>query len=151
MNEDISFSTEKFVNINDQQVVVRKMGLIKYAQIAKNFDTLLGSVLRAFQMNQELNNIEVEMEKELNFNEKRSAKSRIICEIIEENIEQVISFICVAVPDLDRKYVEDMVGIDDAFQLVEAIIEVNNLNKVMNSVKKFMSLLTDDPTTTAKK
>ena len=141
MNEHISFPTEKQIVINDRTVRVKKMGLIKYAQIVKEFDGLIGSVLRIFRMDQEINEFEVRQEKELTTQERAAEQSKIICQLISSNIEQIVSFLCVAVPELDRKYIEENVGIDDTLQLIEAIIEVNGLNKALDNVKKFISLL----------
>ena len=141
MNEHISFPTEKQVTVNDRTVRVKKMGLIRYAQIVKEFDSLIGSVLRIFRMDQEINEFEVQNEKELTSQERAVEQSKIICQLVSENIEQIVSFLCIAVPDLDRSYIEETVGIDDTLQLIEAIIEVNGLNKALGDVKKFISLL----------
>ena len=39
-NESISFPCEKHVRINDIDITVKKMGLIKYAQIVKELNTI---------------------------------------------------------------------------------------------------------------
>ncbi len=140
-NESISFPYEKHVRINDINVTVKKMGLIKYAQIVKELNTLISAVIRLLRIDLELQEAEVIEEKELTFQEKAARQSQIICDIVSDNVEQIITFLTIAIPELDRQYIENNVGIDDTLRLIEAIIEVNGLNKALSDAKKFISLL----------
>jgi protein associated with RNAse G/E len=140
-NESISFPYEKHVRINDINVTVKKMGLIKYAQIVKELNTLISAVIRLLRIDLELQEAEVIEEKELTSQEKSARQSQIICDIVSDNVEQIITFLTIAIPELDRQYIENNVGIDDTLRLIEAIIEVNGLNKALSDVKKFISLL----------
>lgn len=140
-NESISFPCEKHVRINDINVTVKKMGLIKYAQIVKELNTLISAVIRLLRIDLELQEAEVIEEKELTSQEKSARQSQIICDIVSDNVEQIITFLTIAIPELDRQYIENNVGIDDTLRLIEAIIEVNGLNKALSDVKKFISLL----------
>jgi len=140
-NESISFPYEKHVRINDINVTVKKMGLIKYAQIVKELNTLISAVIRLLRIDLELQEAEVIEEKELTSQEKSARQSQIICDIVSDNVEQIITFLTIAIPELDRQYIENNVGIDDTLRLIEAIIEVNGLNKALSDAKKFISLL----------
>lgn len=140
-NESISFPYEKHVRINDINVIVKKMGLIKYAQIVKELNTLISAVIRLLRIDLELQEAEVIEEKELTSQEKSARQSQIICDIVSDNVEQIITFLTIAIPELDRQYIENNVGIDDTLRLIEAIIEVNGLNKALSDAKKFISLL----------
>ncbi len=140
-NESISFPYEKHVRINDINVTVKKMGLIKYAQIVKELNTLISAVIRLLRIDLELQEVEVIEEKELTSQEKSARQSQIICDIVSDNVEQIITFLTIAIPELDRQYIENNVGIDDTLRLIEAIIEVNGLNKALSDAKKFISLL----------
>lgn len=140
-NESISFPYEKHVRINDINVTVKKMGLIKYAQIVKELNTLISAVIRLLRIDLELQEAEVIEEKELTSQEKAARQSQIICDIVSDNVEQIITFLTIAIPELDRQYIENNVGIDDTLRLLEAIIEVNGLNKALSDAKKFISLL----------
>lgn len=140
-NESISFPYEKHVRINDIDITVKKMGLIKYAQIVKELNTLISAVIRLLRIDLELQEAEVIEEKELTSQEKSARQSQIICDIVSDNVEQIITFLTIAIPELDRQYIENNVGIDDTLRLIEAIIEVNGLNKALSDVKKFISLL----------
>lgn len=140
-NESISFPCEKHVRINDINITVKKMGLIKYAQIVKELNTLISAVIRLLRIDLELQEAEVIEEKELTSQEKTARQSQIICDIVSDNVEQIITFLTIAIPELDRQYIENNVGIDDTLRLIEAIIEVNGLNKALSDAKKFISLL----------
>lgn len=140
-NESISFPYEKHVRINDIDITVKKMGLIKYAQIVKELNTLISAVIRLLRIDLELQEAEVIEEKELTSQEKSARQSQIICDIVSDNVEQIITFLTIAIPELDRQYIENNVGIDDTLRLIEAIIEVNGLNKALSDAKKFISLL----------
>jgi len=140
-NESISFPYEKHVRINDINITVKKMGLIKYAQIVKELNTLISAVIRLLRIDLELQEAEVIEEKELTSQEKSARQSQIICDIVSDNVEQIITFLTIAIPELDRQYIENNVGIDDTLRLIEAIIEVNGLNKALSDAKKFISLL----------
>lgn len=140
-NESISFPYEKHVRINDINITVKKMGLIKYAQIVKELNTLISAVIRLLRIDLELQEAEVIEEKELTSQEKSARQSKIICDIVSDNVEQIITFLTIAIPELDRQYIENNVGIDDTLRLIEAIIEVNGLNKALSDAKKFISLL----------
>jgi len=140
-NESISFPYEKHVRINDIDITVKKMGLIKYAQIVKELNTLISAVIRLLRIDLELQEVEVIEEKELTSQEKSARQSQIICDIVSDNVEQIITFLTIAIPELDRQYIENNVGIDDTLRLIEAIIEVNGLNKALSDAKKFISLL----------
>ena len=140
-NESISFPYEKRVRINDIDITVKKMGLIKYAQIVKELNTLISAVIRLLRIDLELQEAEVIEEKELTSQEKSARQSQIICDIVSDNVEQIITFLTIAIPELDRQYIENNVGIDDTLRLIEAIIEVNGLNKALSDAKKFISLL----------
>lgn len=140
-NESISFPYEKHVRINDINITVKKMGLIKYAQIVKELNTLISAVIRLLRIDLELQEVEVIEEKELTSQEKSARQSQIICDIVSDNVEQIITFLTIAIPELDRQYIENNVGIDDTLRLIEAIIEVNGLNKALSDAKKFISLL----------
>lgn len=140
-NESISFPYEKHVRINDIDITVKKMGLIKYAQIVKELNTLISAVIRLLRIDLELQEAEVIEEKELTSQEKSARQSQIICDIVSDNVEQIITFLTIAIPELDRQYIENNVGIDDTLRLIEVIIEVNGLNKALSDAKKFISLL----------
>ena len=117
------------------------MGLIKYVQIVKRLNTLISAVIRLLRIDLELQEAEVIEEKELTSQEKSARQSQIICDIVSDNVEQIITFLTIAIPELDRQYIENNVGIDDTLRLIEAIIEVNGLNKALSDAKKFISLL----------
>jgi hypothetical protein len=147
MSENASFPNKKYVKINDREVEVKKLGLIKYAILTKELNALISSIIRIFQMDTEVNQVkdDVEVEFKQILQDRRVQMSRIISDVVSENVEQVVKFLSIAVPDLEKAYIEENVGLDDMFNLIEAIIEVNNLNKVVGDVKKFMSLLTGTP------
>ena len=89
------------------------MGLIKYAQIVKELNTLISAVIRLLRIDLELQEAEVIEEKELTSQEKSARQSQIICDIVSDNVEQIITFLTIAIPELDRQYIENNVGIDD--------------------------------------
>lgn len=109
---------ETIVIINDRKVVVKKMPLGKYAEVF--------SALR-------------ELPKHL---------SKIDETSNEEWIEQIPNLISVALPEVAKivsvasgvpaKELEEEVGLSEFTELVIAIIEVNDVEKVIENVKKLL-------------
>lgn len=144
MSENASFPNVVYVQINDRQIEVKKLGLIKYALLTKELDSLISSVIRIFQLETEVKQVKDEIAEDFDktLQNRRTQMSRIISEIVSQNIEQVVKFLDISVPSIGKGYIEEEVGLEDMFALIEAIIKVNGLNKVVGDVKKFMSLLT---------
>lgn len=138
-NEVITYGSEIIVTINDRSVKVKKLGLIVYAQMSASLRGLITSILELVQAEDTF--MVNEDDEKSPANQRITGFADIISKLLEKNIQQVIALLDIAVPELGRKYIENEVGLHDTLVLLDAIIKVNNINKVVNDGKKFLQNL----------
>lgn len=63
----------------------------------------------------------------------------LIPDMLEVAADEMVSVLAIGT-DLEAEYIEEKVGLDEAIDLFEAIIEVNNLIKVVDKGKNLMNL-----------
>jgi hypothetical protein len=135
-NDSISYPSEITIHINEKPVIVKKLGLITYAKMSTLVKELLISVFELLQS-------QAETMEQLNLQpgQKNLSVADLIAKLIEKNVEQVVHLINICIPELDVKYIENEVGLDDALTIFDAILKVNNINKVIEEVKKLTTNL----------
>lgn len=132
--EKVSLSNEVVVTINDRRVTVRKLGLISYTKMTGALRELIASLIDLFQSQEQFRTQVITSPAEKNY-----AFAEVIASLVERNIEQIITLLNIAVPDLEREYIENYVGLDDTIILFDAILRANNINKVVNEGKKLIA------------
>ena len=131
--ESVTYGNELTIEINDRTIKVEKLGLLSYAKMSGILKGLISSIIDAVREQSDWVNIAAAPEA------KGILMADLISTLVEKNILQVISFIDLCVPDLGREYIEQKVGLYDLIALVEAIFQVNNVNRSLESGKKLMS------------
>lgn len=132
--DSISYPTDAIVRINDRSIVVKKLGLISYSKMSSCIRELLISVFELLQKQSET------MEQlNLQPGQKNLSVADLVAKLIEKNVEQVIQLLHVCVPSVEIEYFENEVGLDDALTLIDAILKVNNINKVVSELKKMIT------------
>jgi hypothetical protein len=122
MGIEKSLPRSKEVEINEEIVKVNKLGMLKWADVARKFDNFLGLIFDEFDNMTEQNWIE------------RFPK------FVADNIPVLIDILEIATP-VERKELEETVGIDEFLELCLAVVEVNNLLKAVDKVKNLMTLV----------
>jgi acetolactate synthase small subunit len=140
--DSVSFPTEMIVHINDKPVTVKKLGLISYSKMSGCIRELLVSVFDLLQA-------QAETMEQLNLQpgQKNLSVADLVAKLIEKNVEQVIHLLHICVPALDVEYLENEVGLEDALVLIDAILKVNNINKVISEIKKMITSYMGNGTT----
>lgn len=137
-NENIkSASAGKLINvtINDRQIPVKKLGLIKYSVMMGSIKELLGSIVEivrvtSIPVNNDGDDIPV--------SERGKLLSEALTNLLNENLIQIIKLLDICVPDIGYEYLCEEVGLEDVVTLIQAIIEVNKFEKVINDIKNMM-------------
>ena len=117
-----------------ETVIVKKAGLGKYKQLSdiiQNLFQMLPNILEEKGIEDPDKYIESLEITEL---------VMLIPELLGNSIDQLIELICLGA-DIEKKYAEEHIGADEAFEILEAIIEVNGLLKVVEKGKNFMNRL----------
>lgn len=127
--KNVSFSNTINVVVNDRTIAVKKLGLIKYSQICGSLQDLISSI---FKFTNYKNTLDIDRE------DLYGDIGSMIAELVKTNVVQIIKFLDVAIPDLGYEYICNEVGLDDLLLLVEAILKVNNINKVISDTKKLI-------------
>lgn len=132
--EHVSVGSEIFVEVNDRQVKVKKLGLLDYAKMSGILRGMISSVVEVVQEQAQMQE---------NFDaapqEKAIQLADLISRLVEKNVVQAINFLDVCVPELGREYIEKEVGIYEMVVLTDAILKVNNVNKALDEGKKLMT------------
>lgn len=105
----------KEVQLEDQVLVVKKLPIVRYAELMKAIKPVLNQVDLFDKMENEdlIKNLDT---------------------IIANNLPAIIDSICIAT-SLKKEEVEQL-GVDEIFEVVVAVIEVNNYKKIFDKVKK---------------
>lgn len=135
-NEQVTLGKEIIVQVNERNIRVKKLGLLSYARLTGAMKEVIASVIELFRSEENLRMV-VESEDNADI----YAFSSIIARLIEKNIQQVITLLDIAVPDLGKEYIENNVGLEDVIVLFNAILEVNNIIKVIDEGKKLIENL----------
>lgn len=132
-NESVSYPTEQIIRINDKSVLVKKLGLISYSKMGNCIKDVIVSIFELLQAQAEtIDQINLSPE------QKNLAVADVIAKLIDKNVEQLIQLIHVCVPELDIKYIEESVGLEDVLTILDAVLKVNNVNKIISGVKKMV-------------
>jgi len=141
--EYITYGKEIVLPINERSIKIKKLGLLSLTKMTSSLKGIISAVLDFFDAQDSLKEIETTDGEKKSAQEKNSDFSLVIATLVEQNILQVISLLDSAVPDLGREYIESEIGLDDAIVLLDAVIKVNNINKVIIEGKKlFQDLMT---------
>lgn len=122
----------KTIEINGQNVTVRKLGLIKYAKLQSLLDNFITSITDFMKRQSEIKySIEID--------EMDVAQNLVssIVEVLSSNAIAMIDLIELTT-DLERSYIEEYVGIAEAVEIIDAVIEVNRIVQVIDKAKKLM-------------
>ncbi|MFW6327555.1 MAG: hypothetical protein ACOC2F_04515 [Bacteroidota bacterium] len=119
-------------------ITVAKVPLGKWKQLTDNINTLLNLLPEVLE-EQGLTEKE-ELER---YFEQISTQDvlMLLPDMMEVAFDEVINILAMGT-DVDRDLIAEQVGIDEALEILEAIIEVNNLVKVVEKGKNMMNLLT---------
>jgi hypothetical protein len=145
LNKDsVSCANTVYVKVNDRTISVKKLGLIKYAQLTGSLKEVIISLFEIFKLQDDL---KFQNLLSANEDEKSSPDKQVnvlvdaFVSLIETNITQVVKVLDIAIPDIGYDYIENEIGLDDVLVLVNAVLEVNNVNKVVTEGKKLMTAL----------
>lgn len=132
-NESISYPAEQVIRINDKSVLVKKLGLISYSKMGNCIKEVIISIFELLQA-------QAETVEQINLSpeQKNLSIADIIAKLIDKNVEQLVQLIHVCVPELDIKYIEESVGLEDVLTILDAVLKVNNVNKIISGVKKMV-------------
>lgn len=136
MSENVSLSSEVIVPISGRSIKVKKLGLIKYAELTEKLQGSISTIVELIQLAD--NNLSSNPSPE----EKKEFLTQALTRLLKKNVEQIITLLDTCVPDLGYDFICQEVGLDDALALVEAILKVNNINKVVEDVKNLWGVLT---------
>lgn len=117
----VSLPKSVVVKLDDCEVTVRKLGLGKYTELA--------FVIEGFVKNVFGNLESVTTEKDF---------MAMLPHMIIESLPECIRLIHIAT-DLDEEYLTNDVGLHEALDLITAIMAVNNMTKVIDSVKNLIA------------
>lgn len=106
---------QKEIQLEDQVLVVKKLPIIRYAELMKVAKPIFAQLSTFDELS----------------NEKLIANADVL---VSENLPAFIDIVCIATT-LKKSEVEQL-GIDELIEVIVAIIEVNNYKKIFNSVKK---------------
>jgi hypothetical protein len=112
----------KPVTVNDREVLVEKKGLLDWAEVASRFDNFLGSIF---------NNMDSMTEQ--NWTER-------LPKLIAENLPVVIDILEIGTP-VPREELEHNLGLDEAIDLIIAMVELNNLLTLSDKAKNLLTLV----------
>ena len=129
--DSVSYPTEIIIHINEKPITVKKLGLISYAKMSGCIRQLLVSVFELLQAQ-----ADTMLELNLQPGQKNLSVADLVAKLIEKNVEQVIQLLHVCIPQLEVEYLENEVGLEDALVIIDAILQVNNVNKVVSEIKK---------------
>ena len=117
----------------EEVVTVEKAGLGKWKQVSDTLRNIVNSLPTI------LDELGVEDKEEFLNNLSMQDMVAIIPEALGIITDEIINLIAIGA-DLEKKYVEEKVGIDEATELVLAIIEVNKLAKAVETGNKIKGL-----------
>lgn len=133
---DINKIRTTFVEIGDRTITVKRLGLIKYSQLTSSISTIIDSIVEFFEDQKSLIETKTEVEN------KGNALAALVTKLVDKNLQAVIQFIIVCVPEVSIKDFDENIGLEELINLVEAILLVNNINGAMDKGKKlWMDLL----------
>ena len=110
---------------------VPKLGFIKYKILLKELDTVVQEILGSLTDPEKL-------KKEAKVDERKKVLVNMILDLINKNIEAIISLIDKAIPELDYDIIAEKFGANDIITALLAIIEANYLNEVIEDGKKLV-------------
>ena len=128
--------TVEYIENNEQieeVVTVEKAGLGRWKKVSDTLRNIVNSLPTI------LEELDVEDKEEFLDNLSTQDIVAIIPEALGIVTEEIINLIAVGA-ELEKKYIEEKVGIDEATELVLAIIEVNKLAKAVEMGNKIKGL-----------
>jgi len=117
----------------EEVIKVEKAGLGRWKQVSDTLRNIVNSLPTI------LDELGVEDKEEFLNNLSMQDMVAIIPEALGIITDEIINLIAIGA-DLEKKYVEEKVGIDEATELVLAIIEVNKLAKAVETGNKIKGL-----------
>lgn len=132
--DSVTYGTEMIIHINEKPVTVKKLGLISYSKMSSCIRELLISVFELLQAQ-----ADTMLQLNLQPGQKNLSVADLVAKLIEKNVDQVIQLLHICVPQLEIEYLETEVGLDDVLTMVDAILKVNNINKVVSELKKMIA------------
>lgn len=109
------------VELDIRKVTLEKQGLLVWGEIASNFDALVNDVFNEFE------------------NATESNFGSAMLKLVREHIPTVISILEIATP-LTRTELEKDIDPSEVLELVYAVIEVNQLFRANDQIKKIKAL-----------
>lgn len=125
----------KNVCINGTDVCVKKLGLISYTKMQAIMDTISKGVANFLENYQQ-----IQFSSSISDYESVANLISTVSSALLENIPALIDFLEICT-DLQRSDIENYVGLDDALVLIDAIIEVNKINSIGETVKNLIASL----------
>jgi hypothetical protein len=136
--KNASIGNLKNITINDRQIPVKKLGLIKYTVMMSSIKDLIKSIVDVVR----LTNISmVDDGEEIPVAERSKLFADALTSLLNENLIQVIKLIDTCVPAIGYEYLCEEVGLEDVVTILQAVIEVNKIEKVMSDLKNLMRSL----------
>lgn len=144
----ISKPTSKFIEVSGREVEIKKLGLLSYTHLMNSMRELIasitelvitdwGSLLTGFEAGQD----EAEPSDFTDPNIVRMQSTRLadtLIDMLTKDIDQLIEFLSLCVPSLDRKFIEEEVGLPDVFVILETVLDVNGIMTFVGDVKNLM-------------
>ena len=131
----VIIGSSKTVEINGDFVTVKKLGLISYTKMQTILDTISTSIAEFLESYQE-----IKFSSSISDFSTMPQLVSTVSQAILNNIPVLVDFLDICT-DMERSYIEQYVGIDDAIILLDAIIEVNKINSIGESVKNLIASL----------
>ena len=139
----ISGPVIKVVEISGKRVEIKKLGLISYTTLMSSMKSLIASVaqLAITDWAVLLNGTEGN---ELDYTNSDTVKvtadtvAEVLIKILTENVEKLIEFLGICVPNLEREFIENEVGLPDVFTIIDAVLEVNGILDFTARIKNLM-------------
>lgn len=123
--------------VKEDTVVISKAALGEWKKITDSFQKLLNVLPEVLE---EKGLTEKEELEEYFAQMTQEDIIRLLPDIMDVALEETAKLLAVG-SDKDGSYIEKFVGIDEAMDILEAIIEVNNLIKAVEKGKNLISLL----------
>jgi len=135
----VSIGDSTIIAINDRQIMIKKLGLIKYTIMTRSVKELITTSIDLARklINEGTLNL-VELDETIPVEERSAKLTKVLSEIVETNIMQVIKLIDICVPDLGYDYICEEVGVNDALYILKTVVAVNKLQKFGEDVKNLL-------------
>jgi hypothetical protein len=137
-NTNVSLGKGIIVSVNDRKVLVKKLGLIKYVAMTRTVKSLISVGLELLRKLLKFQNGPTNDEDEIPMEQRANFIAELLTDTLEKNLMEIIKLIDLCVDDLEFEYICDEVGLEDAIELLKAIVEVNKLEKLGEEIKNLL-------------